>query len=63
MIDRAQRSWDDASYFAYDADGTLTLQWFDEATEQPLLGRVIVIVRPKRILDEDYTHGLWQIDE
>ncbi|MEM9165229.1 MAG: RuBisCO accumulation factor 1, partial [Cyanobacteria bacterium P01_F01_bin.4] len=63
LIDRSQRSWDDDSYFAYDAAGQLTLQWFEDAPAQALLGRVIVIVRPKRILDEDYTRELWQIDE
>ncbi|MEM9903474.1 MAG: RuBisCO accumulation factor 1 [Cyanobacteria bacterium P01_D01_bin.44] len=63
IIDRSQRSWDDSSYFAYDAEGQLALRWFDEVPGQALLGRVIVIVRPKRILDEGYTRELWQIDE
>ncbi|MEO0457100.1 MAG: RuBisCO accumulation factor 1 [Cyanobacteria bacterium P01_A01_bin.114] len=63
IVDRAQRSWNDASYFACDAEGQLTLRWFDEDPDQPLLGRVIVIMRPKRILDEDYSRELWQLDE
>jgi hypothetical protein len=63
VLDRAQRQWDDASYFAYDAEATLGIQWFDSEPTIPLLGRVLVIVKPKRILDEAYSRELWQIDE
>lgn len=63
VIDRAQTQWDDGSYFVYDHEGQLDLQWFESEPTQPLLGRVLVIVRPKRILDESYTQELWQIDE
>jgi len=27
------------------------------------LGRVVLVMRPKKVLDEDYTQELWQIDE
>ncbi|MEL6139837.1 MAG: RuBisCO accumulation factor 1 [Cyanobacteria bacterium J06628_6] len=63
VVDRAQRTWDDSSYFVYDENGQLGLRWFADANTPPLLGRVVVMVRPKRILDEDYTRELWQIDE
>ncbi|NEP16137.1 MAG: hypothetical protein F6J97_04445 [Leptolyngbya sp. SIO4C1] len=63
IVDRAQRDWNDSSYFVCDAEGQLTMQWFEQAPATPLLGRVIVMVRPKRILDEDFTKELWQVDE
>ncbi|MEO0539414.1 MAG: RuBisCO accumulation factor 1 [Cyanobacteria bacterium P01_A01_bin.105] len=63
VVDRAKRDWDASSYFIYDDDGQLGLNWFADSTTPPLLGRVLVMVRPKRILDEDYTRELWQIDE
>jgi hypothetical protein len=63
LVDRAQRQWDESRYFVCDAAGELAIQWFDTAPTQPLLGQILVIIRPKRILDEDYTRELWQIDE
>jgi hypothetical protein len=63
VIDRAQRQWDDSSYFVVDNDGELDFQWFETEAELPLLGKVIVIVRPKKIFDEEITKDAWQIDE
>ncbi|ARV60439.1 hypothetical protein BZZ01_18980 [Nostocales cyanobacterium HT-58-2] len=63
VIDRAQREWDDISYFVVDNSGELDFQWFETPPEIPLLGKIIVIVRPKKILDENVTKDFWQIDE
>ncbi len=63
IIDRAQRQWDSGSYFVVDNSGELDFQWFETAPEVPLLGKIIVIVRPKKILDEEFTKDSWQIDE
>ena len=63
VIDRDQQQWDVNSHFLVEEEGQVTTQWFAEAPEQDLLGRVILVVRPKKILDEGYTKELWQIDE
>ncbi len=63
IIDRAKRQWDEFSYFVCDADGQLEICWFEEAPQAGLLGGVILIMRPQKILDQDYTHEYWQIDE
>lgn len=63
VVDRDQREWDVNSHFLVEQDGQIIPQWFAEAPEQALLGRIILVVRPKRILDEGYTKELWQIDE
>jgi Rubisco Assembly chaperone C-terminal domain/Rubisco accumulation factor 1 alpha helical domain/Rubisco accumulation factor 1 helix turn helix domain len=63
VIDRAQRTWDDQAYFAIDADGQIEIQWFTETPPDILLGRVVLVVRPKRILDESLTRELWLTDE
>ncbi|MDM9379529.1 hypothetical protein QUB80_02285 [Chlorogloeopsis sp. ULAP01] len=63
VIDRAQRRWDAISYFVVNNSGDLDFQWFETEPEVPLLGRIIVIVRPKRIVDEEVTKDAWQIDE
>lgn len=63
VVDRAQRQWDSISYFVVDNSGQLDFQWFETEPKIALLGRVIVILRPKRILDENVTKDVWQIDE
>lgn len=63
MIDRAERTWDDRSYFAVDRQGEIQIQWFEQEPTLPILGRVILVLRPKKVLDEDYNKDLWQIDE
>jgi hypothetical protein len=63
VVDRSQREWDANAYFVVDASGQINFQWFETEPEFKLLGRIIVIVRPKRILDEEVTKDSWQIDE
>ncbi|MGD1871882.1 MAG: RuBisCO accumulation factor 1 [Mastigocoleus sp.] len=63
VVDRAQRTWDDGSYFVVENSGELDFQWFETAPEIPILGKIIVIVRPKKILDEEVTKNTWLIDE
>ncbi|NJL87034.1 MAG: hypothetical protein HC886_15335 [Leptolyngbyaceae cyanobacterium SM1_1_3] len=63
VIDRAQRDWRSDSYFAVEQGDRLDLQWSEQEPDIQLLGRVILVIRPKRILDEGYTRELWQIDE
>ncbi|MGB3535240.1 MAG: RuBisCO accumulation factor 1 [Microcoleaceae cyanobacterium] len=62
VIDRAQRQWNVDSYFLVEQENQLKLQWFDTAPSQALLGQVILIMRPKKILDENHMHDLWQIE-
>ena len=63
VVDRAQRDWDDGSYFLADQNGTVSVEWFDELPEVKILGRLLVVMRPKRILDENYTRELYQFEE
>jgi hypothetical protein len=63
VIDRSQREWDVSNYFVFDNGGTIDFQWFETAPAIPLLGKMIVLVRPKKVLDEEYTKDAWQIDE
>jgi hypothetical protein len=63
VVDRAQRDWQSDSYFAIAEEEQLHLRWFEEAPDLALLGRVVLVMRPKKVLDENYTKELWQIDE
>ncbi len=63
IIDRAHRDWDDQSYFVVESDGELDVQWFADAPTEKILGRVVVVVRPKRFFDEEATKEMWVLDE
>jgi hypothetical protein len=63
VIDRAQREWDISNYFVFENGDSIDFQWFETAPAIPLLGKMIVLVRPKKVLDEEYTKDAWQIDE
>ncbi|HEY9641225.1 MAG TPA: RuBisCO accumulation factor 1 [Coleofasciculaceae cyanobacterium] len=63
MVDRSQRQWDNESYFIVDEAGQLRIDWFEEAPDLPILGKVVLVLRPKKVLDEDFNKQLWQLDE
>jgi hypothetical protein len=63
VVDRAQRTWDNQSYFIMDVQGQLELQWFADPPTEPVLGQVLIVVRPKRILDETVNKELWLTEE
>ncbi|MEL7223432.1 MAG: RuBisCO accumulation factor 1, partial [Cyanobacteria bacterium J06576_12] len=63
IVDRAKRQWDEYSYFVTDGGGQLEISWFAESPQTQHLGGVVLIMRPKKIFDKEYTQELWQIDE
>ncbi|MGF1491965.1 MAG: RuBisCO accumulation factor 1 [Microcoleaceae cyanobacterium] len=63
VIDRAQRQWDADSYFLVKNTNQLEVQWFDQATQIQLYGKLVLILLPRRILDENQANELWQIEE
>jgi hypothetical protein len=63
VVDRSDRTWDDDGYFLTAEADQLTLTWSPSPIETPILGKIILILRPKRILDENYNRELWQLDE
>lgn len=63
VIDRSNQTWEADSYFAVEQSGKVEIQWFEQEPNLPLLGCVILILRPKKILDEALSRDVWQIDE
>jgi hypothetical protein len=63
MIDRSQRQWDEGSHFVVDQGGQIQVAWFEVAPTAQILGKVVLVLRPNKVLDEDYNKELWQIDE
>lgn len=62
-IDRSQRQWTPDSYFVFAQDEELKLAWFETKPPHTLLGKVILVLRPKKIFDENVSLDPWQIDE
>lgn len=63
ICDRSQRQWQPDSYFLVEQDENLGFQWFPEPPSLPILGRMILVLRPRKVLDEDFRKDLWQLEE
>jgi hypothetical protein len=63
IVDRAQRQWNALHYFLIEQNDRLQIQWLEQPGETPILGQLLLVMRPKKILDENYTKEVWQIDE
>ncbi len=53
VVDRGARQWDVNSYFLVEQGGKLELKWFAESPSVDILGRLMLILRPKKIFDEN----------
>lgn len=63
VVDRADTDWYLHSYFLIEQEDGLGIRWFEQAPNQTLLGKVILILRPKRIVDEGAIAQSWQVEE
>ncbi|PSF38647.1 hypothetical protein C7H19_03830 [Aphanothece hegewaldii CCALA 016] len=63
IVERVIKQWDVNSYFLVEQENKLIFQWFEEEPTIPLLGQVILVLRPKRILDENNLIEPWQMDD
>jgi Rubisco Assembly chaperone C-terminal domain/Rubisco accumulation factor 1 alpha helical domain/Rubisco accumulation factor 1 helix turn helix domain len=63
ILDRANRAWDVNSYFVVEIEDKLELRWFETAPEEPIIGQLVLILRPKKILDESNITQPWQMDD
>ena len=63
IVDRANQEWDVNSYFAIETEGKIEVQWLETAPSDGIIGQVVLILRPKRILDENNLTEPWQMDD
>ena len=63
IVDREQRDWNETSYFLVAQGDQLAISWFDIEPDLPLVGRVVVVLRPKKIFDANYLREPWQMDD
>jgi hypothetical protein len=63
ILDRANQIWDINSYFVVEIAGKLELRWFETPPVDPIAGQLVMILRPKKILDENNLTEPWQMDD
>ncbi|MGB7521882.1 MAG: RuBisCO accumulation factor 1 [Spirulinaceae cyanobacterium] len=63
VVDRENTQWDINSYFALEKEGQVKLQWSETAPDSNILGQVVLVLRPKRIIDENIITEPWQMDD
>lgn len=63
VVERSPQEWDENSFFLVEQSGQLQLQWFEDKPDIPLLGRVLLVMRPHKIFDEEFNKDPWQIEE
>lgn len=63
VVDRGITEWDQFHYFAIDRDGQLAIEWFDAAPSLPLLGRLVLIIHPKRPIEPGNPQDLWDMED
>jgi hypothetical protein len=63
IIDRAETTWDDLNYFALDRDGQIMIEWSETLPKETILGKLLLILRPKRLSDESKSKDIWYMEE
>jgi hypothetical protein len=63
ILDKANKNWDVNSYFVVEIEEKLELLWFETEPNVPIVGQLVLILRPKKILDEGNITEPWQMDD
>jgi Rubisco accumulation factor 1 alpha helical domain/Rubisco Assembly chaperone C-terminal domain/Rubisco accumulation factor 1 helix turn helix domain len=63
VVDRSSVDWEDKSYFLSEVDGNMQIAWYAESPPNSILGKLLLVLRPKNILDEDNITQPWQMDD
>jgi hypothetical protein len=63
VVDRRVQNWDEQSYFLVEQGAGLEFLWFAQEPDVKLLAQVVLVLRPKKILDENNIIEPWQMDD
>ncbi|MEL6928306.1 MAG: RuBisCO accumulation factor 1 [Cyanobacteria bacterium J06600_6] len=63
LVDRANKTWDINGYLVVEIAGKLEIRWFDSPPQELIIGQLVLILRPKKILDEGNLTQPWQMDD
>ena len=62
VVDLALKEWNINHYFLV-KDDRIKLNWYETKPSCPILGQLLLILRPKKILDEGNLTQPWQMDD
>ncbi len=63
ILDRTNKTWDVGSYFVAEIEEKLKVRWFEAEPNVAIVGQLVLILRPKKILDEGNLTQPWQMDD
>ncbi len=63
VVDLSIIDWDNNHYFLVEKDNQLKFDWFASQPECQVIGKLLLILRPKKIFDEDNLTQPWQMDD
>ena len=63
ILDRGNQTWDVNSYVVVEIAEKLELRWSETVPEETIIGQLVLILRPKKILDESNLTQPWQMDD
>lgn len=63
ILDRTNTIWDVNSYFIVEIDNKLEVRWFETEPNVTIIGSLVLILRPKKIIDEGSLTQPWQMDD
>jgi hypothetical protein len=63
VVDLGVKEWNVNHYFMVLEDDRIQFKWFDRTPSCAILGQLLLILRPKKILDEGNLTEPWQMDD
>ncbi len=63
VVDLQIQEWNEKSYFLVEDGENLALRWFENEPTNPIFGQLLLVLRPKKILDENNLLEPWQMDD
>jgi len=63
VIDRAAKDWNQFSHFLYLEGEELLMGWFSEPPSQPILGKLILLLRPKSMIERAAEVDSWEMED
>lgn len=63
IVDLAVKDWNINHYFMVLEDDRIKFDWFDRTPSCSILGQLLLILKPKKILDEGNLTEPWQMDD
>jgi hypothetical protein len=63
VIDRAAQEWNQYSHFLFLEGEEILMSWFSAPPTQPILGQLILVLRPKYMLERAAEVDSWDLDD